>query len=116
MGYLNLFYFYYQRFKVKKENEYYSKAENILGELKKFNDHYPDDKTIRYYMNYAQAMILKYGNITKRAKSLMLFEELLKIWPKNYGIIEEYLELLFEDFLISEDKETLDKRFSYEKS
>ena len=110
-GYLSLFNYYYLRFKVKKDKEYYSKAENMLGELKKFNDQYPDDKTIRIFVNFAEAMILKYGNVTKRAKSVMLFEELVKIWPKaNVAyIIKEYLELLFEDFLISEDQETLEK-------
>lgn len=108
-GFLNLFYFYYHIFKLNKEKEYYSKAENMLGELKKLNDLHPDNKTIQIFANYAEVMILKYGNITKRAKSIMLFEELLKIWPENIGIIKEYLELLFEDYLISEDQETLEK-------
>ncbi len=108
-GYLNLFHLYYQIFKVNEDKEYYSKAENMLRELKKFKDLYPDNNTILNFVNFAEAMILKFGNVTKRAKSVMLFEELTKIWPGNFGVTEEYLEFLFEDYMISEDQETLDK-------
>ncbi len=109
MGYLDLFWFYYQSYKINKEQEYFKKTEETFFELKKIKEQYPDDTTIRNYANFSEARIFKYGNFTKRAKSVMLFEELMKIWPHDYDIIKEYLELLFEEFLLSEDKETMGK-------
>ena len=81
----------------------------MLFELKQLNEHYPNDKTINNFTRYSEARLLKFGNLHKRAKSALIFEELINIYPINYDIVKEYLELLFEDFLISEDQETIEK-------
>ena len=109
MGYLDIFWFYYQNYKLAKDKEYFKKAEEAFFELKKLKEQYPDDTTIRNYANFSEARLLKFGNFTKRAKSVILFEDLMKIWPNNYDIVKEYLELLFEEFLLSEDQETMEK-------
>ena len=109
IGYLDIFWLYYQNFKLTKEKDNFKKAEEIFLELKKLHDQYSDNKTITNYTKVADARLLKYGNFTKRAKSVLLFEELIKIWPYNFDNVKEYLELLFEDFLLSEDKETIEK-------
>ena len=108
-GYVNIFFLLYQNYKRTKEKEHFKKTEEILLELKKFNEQYPDDKTIKNMTKYSEARLLKYGNITKQAKAVLLFEELMKIYPNNVDIVKEYLELLFDDFLKSEDQDTIDK-------
>ena len=96
-GYLGIFWYYYQQFKLNKVEEYFTKAKETFNELNKFKDQYPEDKTIRNFTIFSEARILKYGYFTKRAKAVMLFEDLIKCWPKVFDIVKEYMELLFED-------------------
>ena len=108
-GYLDMFFLNYQNYKVTKEKEYFKKAEEENLEIKKINEEYPDHVLIKNFAYYAEARLLKFGNVVKRAKSVRLFDELVKTWPKNFDIVKEYLEFLIEDFLISEDQETIEK-------
>ena len=108
-GYMDIFFLYYQNFRLNKEKENFKKAEELLLQIKKLHEQHPDDKTITNYTNYSEARVLKFGNFNKRAKASMMFEELMKIWPDNFDIVKEYLDLLFEDYSISEDQETMEK-------
>lgn len=108
-GYGVIFDYYYKYYKISKNKELFTKAEHILNECKKVRDNYPDDQIIKNYTNFYEACILKYGNLKKRAKADEIFENLIKIYPYAWNFVSEYLELLFEDYLVSEDEETINK-------
>ena len=116
-GYGNIFEFYYRSYKISKDREMLQKADQILTECTKLHERYPDDETIKNFSNFYQACIYKYGNLKKRVKAGDIFEELIKIYPNTVSIsqyfqwhfVSEYLEILFEDYLVSEDEETITK-------
>ena len=85
------------------------KAEQILSEFTKLLESYPDDPTIKNYTNFYQACIFKFGNFNKKARAADTFEEVIKFYPHNWSFVSEYLELLFDDYLVSEDEETISK-------
>ena len=108
-GYSEIFDFHYKRFKTTRNKEFLNNAEEIIDDLKKISNQHPDDVTIKNNSIFAEACFLKYGNLNKRAKSVTMFEKLVKSYPYDFTYAMEYLELLFEDFLISQDAETVDK-------
>ncbi|MCE7735990.1 MAG: hypothetical protein GPJ54_14000 [Candidatus Heimdallarchaeota archaeon] len=67
---------------------------------------HPDNNTIVNFTNYAQALIFKHGNIRKKANAIDILEELIVFYPNNIGISLNLLELLFEDYVLSEDQDT----------
>ena len=81
----------------------------LIDDLKKISNQHPDDKTIKNNSIFSEACVLKYGNLNKRAKSVTMFEDLIKSYPYDFTYAMEYLELLFEDFMISQDTETVEK-------
>ena len=108
-GYGNIFNYNFLLYKISKDKNLLIKANQILSECKNLQELYPDDIIIKNYSKYYQACIFKYGNYSKKAKAGVIFEELIKIYPYQARIVSEYLELLFEDYLASEDEETIDK-------
>ena len=108
-GYGKKFNFFYQSYKISKDKDTLQKAEQVLSECTKLHESYPDDETIKNYTNFYQACIFKYGSLNKRAKAGDIFEELIKLYPYTWQFVGEYLELLFEDYLVSEAEETISK-------
>lgn len=108
-GYGKIFNFYYQTFKITKDKYLFQKADEILSECTKLYEQYPDDQTIKNYTKFYQACMFKYGNFSKRAKAGEIFEYLIKFDPNTWSFVVEYLELLFEDYIVSEELETLNK-------
>ena len=108
-GYFQIFEFYYLRFTVLKDKAFLTKAEQTLSVLQELSKTHSDIKTIFNYSKYAQALILKHGNIRKRGSAIDILEELIEFYPNNIEFPLNLLELLFEDALLSEDQETIDQ-------
>lgn len=106
-GYFNIFDFYYSRFKVTQDRKFMTQAADVLIDLEELRKANPDEITVVNYTKYAQALVLKVGNFRKKAKAGDLFEELLDIYPSNIDIYMNFLELLFEDVLTTEDEDTI---------
>jgi len=109
MGYFRIFGFYYDRFEVTREMAFFKQAEETLVELQRLSKTFADNKTIVNYTQFAMANLFKYGNLKKRGKAVAIFEELIDLYPNNISMLLEFLELLFEDVIVSEDQETLDQ-------
>lgn len=108
-GYFRIFDLYHRRFKTTKDKAFFTQAEQTLTDLQELSKTYSDNKTMINYTNYAQSLILKYGNVRKRAKSIDILEELIKYYPNNIEISLNLLELLFEDVIQSEDQDTINQ-------
>ena len=108
-GYLDFFYFYTDLYNINRSKDYLIKAEETYSKIKNIYEIHPEDNSIKNLFKSAEATLYKFGNLHKRGKSALIFEELLEIYPFRIDIAEEYLELLFDDFVISEDDETIDK-------
>ena len=109
MGYFQIFEFYYQRFKISKDKAFLIQAEQTFTDLQELSKTHSDDKAIVNYTNYAQALILKHGNIIKKGKAIVTLEELIEFYPDDLGISLNLLELLFEDVIQSEDQDTVNQ-------
>ena len=109
MGYFEIYDFYYQRFKITKDKAFLTQAEQIFIDLQDLSKTYSDNNTVVNYTTYAQALILKHGNIIKKAESIQIMQELLKEYPNNIGISINLLDLLFEDVIQSEDQDTINQ-------
>ncbi|MHA2343067.1 MAG: tetratricopeptide repeat protein [Candidatus Hodarchaeales archaeon] len=108
-GYLKIFDYYYQRFKLTKERAFLIQAEQTLTDLQEMSKTYSEDKTIVNYTNYSHSLILKHGNIRKKGKAIDILEELRTFYPNNIEISLNLLELLFKDVIESEDQDTIDQ-------
>lgn len=108
-GYFHLFEFYYSQFKITQNRTFLELAENIIDNLETIKVENKEDKTIRNYTNYGNALILRYGNFKKKGKAVSIFEELVIEYPFDFSIALSFLELLFEDVLSSEDEETINQ-------
>lgn len=111
-GHYDIFTYYYSRFRVTSEDGYLKGAQEKLNDLRELSESYSENKTIVNYYKYAQALIFKHGNVRKRAKAIDTLEELLGQYVENISreiFILSLLELLFEDMLISDDRETIDQ-------
>ncbi|MHA2251082.1 MAG: tetratricopeptide repeat protein [Candidatus Kariarchaeaceae archaeon] len=108
-GYNQIFDFYYQRFKITKDRAFLIQAEQTLTDLKELSKTHSEDKTITNYTNFAQALILKHGNIRKKGSAIDILEELIEFYPNNIEISLNLLELLFEDVIQSEDQGTINQ-------
>ncbi|MHA2031187.1 MAG: tetratricopeptide repeat protein [Candidatus Kariarchaeaceae archaeon] len=108
-GYFNIFKFYYQRFKTSKDKAFLEQAEQTLTDLEEMRESQSDNKTIIRYTNYAHSLILKEGNILKKAKSIGIMQDLLKDYPNNIEISLNLLELLFDDAAQSEDQDMINQ-------
>ncbi|MHA2100483.1 MAG: tetratricopeptide repeat protein [Candidatus Kariarchaeaceae archaeon] len=108
-GYFNSFQFYYRRYKISKDNTLLLEAEQTLNNLEKLTQTHSDHKTIVNYTNYARSLLLKHGNVRKRARAIDILEEMIEEYPKRIDIALNLLELLFEDVVQSEDQDTLNQ-------
>ncbi|MHA2031186.1 MAG: tetratricopeptide repeat protein, partial [Candidatus Kariarchaeaceae archaeon] len=108
-GYFGIFDFYYHRFKITQDKAFLTQAEQTFTDLQKLNKTHSDNKTIENYTNYAQALILKHGNVRKRVNAIDILEELIELNTSNIGFKLNLLELLFEDALLSEDQDTINQ-------
>ena len=108
-GYYWIFEFEYQRFIITKDEDFFNQAEQTLADLLELGKTHSDNKTIVNYTNYTQALILKFGSIRKKAKAIDILEKLVDTYPNDIGISLNLLELLFEDFLLSEDQDTINQ-------
>lgn len=107
MGYFNIFNYYYQRLKLTTDKAFLTQAEQTLTDLQELSEKHADNKTMVNYTDYAQALIFKHGNIIKKGKAIMTLQELIEIYPNNIEFSLNLLELLFEDYLMSEDQDTI---------
>ncbi|MHA2248935.1 MAG: tetratricopeptide repeat protein [Candidatus Kariarchaeaceae archaeon] len=108
-GYFEIFNFYYQRFKLNKDKAFFTLAEQTLTDLQELSKTHSDNKTLVNYTNYAHSLILKHGNVRKRANATDMLEELLEFYPHNIGISLNLMDLLFEDVIQSEDQDTINQ-------
>lgn len=108
-GYFNIFDFYYKRFKITRDKAFFTQAEQTLTDLQELRKTHSDNKVIVSYTDYAQALIFKFGNIRKKGKAIDIIEELVDAYPNEIGMTLELLELLFEDFFLSEDPDIIDQ-------
>jgi tetratricopeptide (TPR) repeat protein len=108
-GYYHVFMFYYRRFKMIKDIAFLTQAKQTLTDLQELSTTHSDDKTIVNYTNYAHSLILKNGNIRKKANAIDILEELIEFYPNNIEISLDLLELLFEDVIQSEDQDTINQ-------
>ncbi len=108
-GYYFIFNFYYQRFKITKDKTFLRYAEQTLSDLQELSKKYSGIKTVVDYTKYAYSLILKHGNVRKRAKGIDILEELVQSYPNEIGISLDLMELLFEDVIQSEDQDTIDQ-------
>ncbi|OLS23425.1 MAG: hypothetical protein HeimC2_26290 [Candidatus Heimdallarchaeota archaeon LC_2] len=115
IGHFDIFNFYYTRFRVTLRIVYFEQAEEKYSDLQELSNSHSDNEYMTNYTKYAQALILKSGNLRKRIKAIDIFEELLKTYDRSIDYISQefislnLLELLLQDVLLSDDQDTIDQ-------
>jgi hypothetical protein len=92
-----LFEYYYRVFRITDNPEYKEKVVNARLKLEQLAESYPKDLTITRLTKLAKAELLKLGGIKDRVKAIILFEELLEVYPHSLAIKMDLVELYFED-------------------
>lgn len=109
---LDLFSFYFKRFKSTNNNRYRDKIRNtrrILNEIALKNK---EELTIKRLNSYAEAMLFGLGSIKKKAKAVEIYEELNKIYSNDPKFKLNLIELYWNDLeydIEGESKKEIDK-------
>ena len=109
LGLFKILTFHSARFNATKDKAFLKEARKSLGDIQEMSQINPENTTITNYAKYAEALVLKHGNIRKKSIAMDKMEGLLEIYPNNLELRLHFLELLFEDALLSEDDETIDQ-------
>ena len=103
-----IFNYYYIRFTTTRDRDFLLKAEEILETLEKLTKDPTDDPTPINLTRFCQARILKQGNLKKKGKAIEILENLGKVVVKDWQILMELVDSLFEDVLLTGDEESIE--------
>lgn len=106
-GYYAIVEFYNNRYIETDDDIMLHQAEMAYQDLRKFSSAYPNNKNMINFVELAHALILKHGNIRKKAKAIDILEEQSENYPLNIAISFRLLELLFEDAVLTGDQQTI---------
>jgi tetratricopeptide (TPR) repeat protein len=107
-GFYDIFDLYIYQFSITQDEQYFMLAESFLSEMKKLKQLNQDNITIVNFCDFAEARILKNGNIKKRIQSFYILENLTKMYPHDLKIILELMELQFQEAKVSSDKDIIE--------
>ena len=110
-GYYKLFIQYYNSFRVSKDKKYLEKAKNQVSIMKEiFNQ--SNNNRVLDFISLTESIINKHGSLLQRGLALKNLLDLKNRYERNITIKIHIIDLLFDELVLSEDKEEISKEIS----
>jgi tetratricopeptide (TPR) repeat protein len=107
-GKYEIFMYHYKLYEMTNETSYLIKSKELYKDLKELNNN-SEDSTMHHFASYTDALILKKGNMKMKVKAMDILEELSDIYPNNFDISLHLIEVLFDDFSVSEEEDIIEQ-------
>ncbi|MHA1992083.1 MAG: hypothetical protein ACW981_11875 [Candidatus Hodarchaeales archaeon] len=105
-----IFQFNIHQYKLTHDEKYLQKASEVVEYLEiNASDELKQNTIYELAIKYSKALLFMRGNIRKRVLALDYFEEVHSIYKLSFYIQKEYLDLLMDEYEISQDTEFLKK-------
>jgi tetratricopeptide (TPR) repeat protein len=105
-GKYEIFMYHYKLLELKNESSYWEKSKELYEELEELSEK-TDDMNIKHFTSFANALILKKGNLRDKGRAMDILEELSELYSPELEISLHLVELLFDDFSLSGDEDII---------
>ena len=106
---LGLFSFYINRFSNTENKEYITKAREIEKKLVRIKNENNGNVVIQRLYSYSNAMLLRFGSLKQRMKSMEIYEDLCSTYPAEPKFKINLIELLWDDLAFDIDGDSKKK-------